>query len=64
MYFYTDVCSQVSNEQQTIAGSDIGLAPNSRPAITCINDGLFYSCMHIYASTNLHELNPLGAKYI
>ena len=36
---FIEVCSQVSNQQYSSIGSDNGLAPVRRQAITWVNDG-------------------------
>ena len=38
---FREVCSQVSNWQYTIIGSDNGLASDGRQAVIWPNDGLF-----------------------
>ena len=57
LHFYSNfiaICSQASKYQYVSIGSDDGLAPNRRQAITWTNTGPVYWC--IYVSFSLNEL--------
>ena len=54
IYWFTEICSQASNQEYAIVGSDNGQVPNRYQTIIWTNDGILY--WHIYGSLIPNEL--------